>query len=322
MSIQEKIFKDYQTFEAQQKYLQEPQTLYAPINYVLALGGKKVRPVLTCLAHEAGGGTSSNIHKLAYALELFHNFTLLHDDVMDHAEQRRGKATVHKKWDVATAILSGDEMLIQTCMLINEVELASGQAFMAEFLNMASEVCRGQQSDMDFEKRDDVSLDEYIEMIRKKTAVLLAIAIKFGGRLAGVDSETQELLYEYGTSAGVGFQMMDDYLDTYGDSSFGKRIGGDILEDKKTWLYIKALQLASTGQKAVLANWHGTTKDEDAKIETVRSIYSDLGVDKLIVSEINKQFEHADTLLADIKGQMPNIGVLSDYLNRLAKRTT
>jgi geranylgeranyl diphosphate synthase type II len=321
MGIQEKIFKDYQSFELQQRYLKDPQTLYEPINYVLALGGKKVRPVLTCLAHEAGGGTSSNILKMAYALELFHNFTLLHDDVMDHAEQRRGKPTVHKKWDVATAILSGDEMLIQTCILINEVEQESGHAFMSEFLTMASEVCQGQQSDMDFENRDNVTLDEYMEMIRKKTAILLAVAIKFGSRLAGIDGDTQEVLYDYGTSAGVGFQMMDDYLDTYGDSSFGKRIGGDILEDKKTWLYIKAMELANAGQKAVLANWHGTSTNEEAKIDAVRSIYTDLGVDKLIAKEMEKQFEHADQLMLSMKNQMPNIGVLSDYLNRLAKRT-
>jgi geranylgeranyl diphosphate synthase type II len=258
--------------------------------------------------------------KLAFALEVFHNFTLLHDDVMDHADQRRGKPTVHKKWDLATAILSGDEMLIRTTAMINEFGLEQDHDYLSDFLKMATEVCQGQQSDMDFETATQVSEDEYTEMIRKKTAVLLAIAMKFGAAAGGARVDEQNAIYEYATKFGIGFQMMDDYLDTFGDERFGKRIGGDILEDKKTWLYIKALQLANAGQKAVMQSWLGNTSDEDEKIEAIRSIYVDLGVDKLIQHKIQEYFHSADKLLEDIGLKADQTKNITVYINWLANR--
>lgn len=315
------ILEYYRVFEKENHFKGKPDGLYQPINYILDLGGKKVRPVLTLLACNLFSADYKKASKLAFALELFHNFTLLHDDVMDNADTRRGKPTVHKKWDLATAILSGDEMLIRTCAIIHEVGKEHGQDYMSEFLSMATEVCQGQQSDMDFEKASTVSEAEYVEMIRKKTAVLLAIAMKFGARAGGATEDQQNIIYEYAIKFGIGFQMMDDYLDTFGDESFGKRIGGDILEDKKTWLYIKSLELANPGQKSVMENWHGATQNEDEKIEAIRSIYTDLGVGEMLKQKMQEYFQSAEQSLSSLGIDGIQSKKLEDYVNWLANRS-
>ena len=187
---------------------------------------------------------------------------------------------------------------------------------------MATEVCKGQQADMDFEQAKDVTETEYVEMIRRKTAVLLATALKFGARLGGAPAEEQDILYKYAIEVGIGFQMMDDYLDTYGDESFGKRIGGDILEDKKTWLYIKAFELASPGEKAVMRNWHGHTDSETKKIDAIRSVYTHLGVDKLILEEIEHRFNSADQYIDQLASSNADFIALKGYVGALSRRNT
>jgi geranylgeranyl diphosphate synthase, type II len=320
MMLHQEVLDYYLAHEKASHFTDEPRNLYEPINYILDLGGKKVRPVLTLLACSMYCGDYKKAKELAFALELFHNFTLLHDDVMDEAEQRRGKSTVHKKWDVATAILSGDEMLIRSCSIIHTVGIEHKLDFMSEFLTMATEVCQGQQSDMDFEQAQNIGVSQYTEMIKKKTAVLLALSIKFGAALGGASKSDQDIMYQYGIRVGLGFQMMDDYLDSFGDKNFGKRIGGDILEDKKTWLYIKALDLASTGQKAVIQHWHGKTSNAEEKIDAIQSIYVDLKIDKLILVEIEKYFESAATILQGQTGDDGSQLPIEEYVNCLSKR--
>jgi geranylgeranyl diphosphate synthase, type II len=295
------LLNQYQEYEKSSHFKDTPSSLYDPINYILDLGGKKVRPVLCLLGCSLFQKDVQPALKMAFALELFHNFTLLHDDVMDHSEQRRGKATVHKKWSVSTAILSGDEMLIKTCALVNEIEKEQKLDLMSDFLNMATSVCQGQQNDMDFEDAKVVIEGDYLEMIQNKTAVLLALSLKFGAKIGGASESDQKVLYNYALKIGMGFQMMDDYLDCFGNAEFGKKIGGDILEDKKTWLYIKALELASPGQKAVMASWKGETTLQDEKIAAIRSIFVDLHVEKLIQAQIRNHFVSADKELAQLE---------------------
>lgn len=318
--LHKEVLKAYQNYEVENQFTDEPRNLYEPINYILSLGGKKVRPVLTLLGYSVFKDDYQKAMPIAFALEVFHNFTLLHDDVMDHAETRRGKDTVHVKWDIATAILSGDEMLIRTCDMLYDIEQSSGKNFMKEYLKMATEVCQGQQSDMDFEDAQSVDIEDYVEMIRKKTAVLLATAAKFGARLSGAGDTDQNTIYQYAERVGIGFQMMDDYLDTFGDESFGKRIGGDILEDKKTWLYLKALELANAGQKSVMQNWHGETDKEEEKIEAIRSIYTDLEVEQMLIAQINEEFSKADEILQNLQEGV-NTSALAQYVNVLGRRT-
>lgn len=254
----------------------QPAGLYDPIRYTLDCGGKRLRPVLVLSACEAMGGEPMSAIHQAIAIEMFHNFTLLHDDVMDNADVRRGRPTVHKKWNEETAILSGDAMLTTSTMLL-AIKAGDKLATALDLFNgTAMNIYEGQQYDMDFETRLAVSVEEYIEMIRLKTSVLLGCACGMGALMAGTDFESQVAFFNYGVNLGLAFQLQDDYLDTYGNpETFGKAIGGDILNDKKTWLLIMALNEDKTGTVKTLI---GDNSNQQEKIEKVRAIYNSLGL--------------------------------------------
>lgn len=259
-------------------YAHEPMHLYEPVKYILSLGGKRIRPAMMLMAYNMYRDDVEQILDPALALEIYHNFTLLHDDLMDNADVRRGKPTVHKRWDANTAILSGDVMLSLADVYMSHVDDAHFREVMATFHRTSIEIAEGQQYDMDFETRNDVSEDEYIEMIRLKTSVLLACALKIGAILGGASKEDAEHLYRLGECIGLAFQLRDDYLDVYGDPKvFGKKIGGDILCNKKTYLYINALRLANKEQRAVLDHWAAATDiNPDEKVTAVTGIYNEI----------------------------------------------
>ena len=259
-------------------YPSEPNGLYEPIKYTLSEGGKRLRPLLTLATCDALGGDIDGAKNQAIGVEIFHNFTLLHDDVMDKADIRRGKPTVHIKWDESTAILSGDAMLTLATQYMAKGDGTKTWDVLSLFNTTAMEVYQGQQYDMDFEKRLDVTVEEYIEMIRLKTSVLLGCACKLGAIMAGAFDSEQKAFYKYGEKLGLAFQLQDDYLDSFGDPDiFGKKIGGDILNDKKTWLLISALNEDLSGE---LKNLIGNTQiDSIEKIERVKTIYSNLNLD-------------------------------------------
>ena len=261
-------------------YAHEPMSLYDPVKYILSLGGKRIRPAMMLMAYNMYRDDVEQILDPALALEIYHNFTLLHDDLMDHADVRRGKPTVHKRWDANTAILSGDVMLTLADVYMSRVDDTHFREVMATFHKTSIEIAEGQQYDMDFETRTDVTEAEYIEMIRLKTSVLLACALKIGAILGGATKEDAQHLYRLGECIGLAFQLRDDYLDVYGDPKvFGKKIGGDILCNKKTYLYINALRLANQEQRAELDRWATATEiDPEEKIAAVTAIYTALGL--------------------------------------------
>ena len=264
----------------------EPRGLYEPIAYALSTGGKRLRPTLAIVAAESvhnggliNGDAIEQVYPAALALEVFHNFTLLHDDLMDKASLRRGKETVHVRWNANTAILSGDQMLIEAYKLLAQVPANKLPQVLNWFNEMASKVCEGQQYDIDFEHMSQVSIDDYLKMIEYKTSVLLAYAMQIGGHIAGATPAQQEALYQYGLHIGLAFQIQDDILDVYGDpNTFGKVIGGDICSNKKTILLITALETADPESKAELLQWIMTTERNEEKIAAVTAIYDRLGV--------------------------------------------
>ena len=264
----------------------EPRGLYEPIEYTLASGGKRVRPQLTLIAAEAivnggllNGDAIEQALPAALALEVFHNFTLMHDDVMDRAQLRRGKPTVHVKWNDNTAILSGDQMLIEAYKLLSGVPADKLPQVLKWFNEMATGICEGQQLDVDFEHAAQVTIEEYLKMIELKTAVLLANALRTGGYIAGASETEQKALYEYGRHIGIAFQIQDDILDVYGDpKTFGKAVGGDICCNKKTFLLLTALNTADAESKAELLQWMMATDCNEEKIKAVTAIYNRLGV--------------------------------------------
>lgn len=265
----EKVMKD-----------EQPSTLFEPARYTFSLGGKRLRPMLTLLAADMFGGDIDDVVKSAIGVEIFHNFSLLHDDLMDNADMRRGNPTVHKKWNANTAILSGDAMVIESYKYISDVEPKYLPQILDLFSNTAMSICKGQQYDMDFEQRDDVSESEYIEMITLKTAVLLGCALKIGAILSDASDKDASALYEFGINIGLAFQLKDDLLDVYGDPKvFGKNLGGDILSNKKTYLLIKALKSSDDNQGAALSKWL-KAKDyiPEEKISAVKNIYDELNL--------------------------------------------
>lgn len=280
----------------------EPIGLYAPIDYTLALGGKRVRPLLTLLATEMLKGNIHNALSAATGLEIFHNFTLLHDDIMDKAPVRRKEPTVHVKWNENTAILSGDAMLIKAYQYMSMVNKEYLPQVLNVFSQTALEVCEGQQYDMEFETRSNVSADEYLEMIRLKTAVLLGACLQIGAIIAGASKEDGQRIYDFGINIGLAFQLKDDLLDVYGDEAvFGKKIGGDILCNKKTYLLIMALQHAKADEKAKLNEWLSKTSyNETEKIQSVTDIYTTSGAKKLCEAKIDAYYELAKKNLQDI----------------------
>lgn len=271
---------------------EEPQSLYEPIQYILSLGGKRVRPLLTLMASNLFTNEVDVALSSAMAIEVFHNFTLLHDDLMDKSNMRRGQPTVHKKWDANTAILSGDAMLIEAYKYIANVSPDVLPQTLSLFTKTSMEVCEGQQYDMDFEERNDVSVDEYIAMIRLKTAVLLGCSLKLGAIVSKSSDEDSDNLYEFGINIGLAFQLKDDLLDVYGESAkFGKKLGGDILNNKKTFLLIKALELSNDNQRKELQEWiTAEVFDNSEKIAAVKKIYDELNLKKVAEDLMKKYY--------------------------------
>ena len=263
----------------EKKTNKEPKNLYDPINYILELGGKRMRPVLTLMSAEIFDVKFKKALPAALAVEVFHNFSLIHDDIMDDAPLRRGKATVHEKWNINTGILSGDAMLILAYQNFEQYQPKIFRKLAKLFSKTALEVCEGQQWDVDFEKRNDVTIAEYLLMIKYKTAVLVAAAMKMGAIIAETSKENANLIYEFGLNLGLAFQLQDDYLDAFGDpKTFGKQVGGDIIENKKTYLYLKALEFSSKEEQAELIQlFSSQPEDSTEKIKSAKSIFNSSG---------------------------------------------
>ena len=303
-------------------YPEQPSHLYEPITYTMDLGGKRLRPVLVLMACEAVGGDINRALTPAIGLEMFHNFTLLHDDVMDKADIRRGKPTVHVKWDDNTAILSGDAMLTMATQLIAQSPADVMPQVMDLYNRTAMEIYEGQQYDVDFETRTDVTVDEYIEMIRLKTSVLLGCACKMGALIGGADEATAQLFYKVGENLGLAFQLQDDMLDVWGDeATFGKAIGGDIMNNKKTFLLINAMQRATGDHKVELSLWLSTPNASRAvKVPAVTAIYDALNLSSLSLDAINRYNDEALEALSKIAISDEARSEFANFITRLVKR--
>lgn len=283
-------------------YMREPKGLYTPIEYVLSLGGKRIRPVLMLLSYQLYKENVDSILSQAAGIETYHNYTLLHDDLMDRADMRRNKPTVHKVWDENTAILSGDAMLVLAYRLMADCPDEYLKRVMNIFTRTALEICEGQQWDVEFETRNDVTVPEYIEMIRLKTSVLLAAALKIGAVMGGASEEESQKLYDFGIKMGLAFQLQDDFLDVYGDPEvFGKNIGGDILCNKKTFMLINALSLANEEQKTELNRWISCVDFcPEEKIKAVTELYNQIGIGKICEEEINAYYAQGLSILDSV----------------------
>ena len=303
-------------------YTRKPETLYEPIRYVLSLGGKRIRPVLMLMSYNLYKDDADTILPTACGLETYHNYTLLHDDLMDNADMRRGHATVHKKWDANTAILSGDSMLVLSYQRIAQCAPQYLPQILDLFTTTALEIGEGQQYDMEFETRDDVCESEYIEMIRLKTSVLLACARKMGAIQAGASAADQDALYRYGESLGLAFQLQDDYLDVYGDPSvFGKNIGGDITSNKKTFMLINALLRAEGQDKAELEAWIARKDfDRQEKVDAVTHLYTKLGIDRLARERIEYYTREALSCLDAVDTPDERKAELREYTMMMMRR--
>ncbi len=302
---------------------QSPSCLFEPIKYILALGGKRIRPSMTIIACNMYNNNIEQAIKPALGMEVFHNFTLLHDDLMDQADKRRNKPTVHKKWNTNTAILSGDAMVIAAYQLIGETSEPYLNKILSLFSQTALEICCGQQYDMDFEKRNDVTEDEYIEMIRLKTAVLIACCLKTGAIIGGAHESDAEHLYNFGINIGLAFQLQDDLLDVYGNTeTFGKNIGGDILCDKKTFLLINAINLAGEEQKDKMEHFKNplNTFTPNEKITAYTEIYNQLNIKQITQQKINNLYELAMNELSKLTTNTASLSELKKFCNMLMQR--
>ncbi len=305
-----------------QKYGSCPAELYEPIRYIMSLGGKRLRPLLTLIACSLFKNKVEKIVKQALAVELFHNFTLMHDDIMDEAPLRRGQPAVHEKWNRNTAILSGDVMLIRAYDYLIDTDEKYLPKILKLFNKCAAEVCEGQQLDMLFESRSSVTEQEYLDMIRLKTAVLLGMSLRLGALLAGANKVNQKALYSFGVNIGMGFQLKDDLLDVYADNSkFGKQVGGDIIANKKTFLLIKALELAGGQQREELDRWL-SMKDFDPaeKVKAVTGIYDGLGIKELTEQKMNEYFDAGFSSLKKVDAPMQRRSLLREFAQILIER--
>lgn len=299
-----------------------PKELYLPIEYTLNLGGKRIRPVMVLLACDMYGGNIEDAIYPAIAIEIFHNFTLLHDDIMDNAPLRRGKETVFKKWNANVAILSGDTMFALAYKYLAKSDTSVLHKVLDIFTKAAIEVCEGQQYDMNFETRNDVSISEYIEMIRLKTAVLIASSLMTGAVIGGADKKNMQNIYKFGEYVGLAFQLQDDLLDTFGDQDkFGKKIGGDIVTNKKTYLYIKAMQDASLDdRKKILHYFSSLDFNPVKKVDAVKKIYENIGVRETTTNLINKYYEKALGYLNLITVSPEKKNILKNFTDRMIQR--
>ena len=303
-------------------YDRKPASLYEPIKYVLDLGGKRIRPILMLLSYNLYKDNPQEILSSACALETYHNYTLLHDDLMDEAPLRRGQQTVHMKWNANQAILSGDSMLVLAYERLAKCDTKHLEAVLSLFTETALQIGEGQQYDMEFEMRNDVAVEEYIEMIRLKTSVLLACATKMGAILADATQEDAENLYKFGEQIGLAFQLQDDYLDVYGDAKvFGKKIGGDIVSNKKTYMLITAFNQANTGQRAELENWINKKDfNTEEKIVAITRLYNEIGIDKLAKEKMNFYYEQGKNFLYAVNLPYERKEALAEYAAKMMKR--
>ncbi len=309
-----------EVLEQQIKDLQlpeSPKNLYDPLRYFMTLGGKRTRPMLTLMGCQLFGTPGIKALNAALAVELFHNFTLIHDDIMDKAPLRRGKATVHEKWNTNIGILSGDVLFVEAYKFLAKNDIAVLPQLIAVFSRTAVEVCEGQQMDMDFEERTDVTIDEYIEMIRLKTSVLLGAALEMGAIVAEASEEDKRRIYNFGMNVGIAFQLQDDFLDLYADpEKFGKQVGGDIITNKKTFLLLKAQELANTEQQKVLTEMFNETNDTK-KVAMAQSLFSEIGVDKLARDLMYSYYQKAKDEIAAIavpEADKKELIALGEYL--------
>ena len=302
--------------------LKEPASLYEPIDYILTLGGKRLRPVLTLMSADFFGGNYKQALDASLAVEMFHNFSLVHDDIMDNAPLRRGHQTVHEKWDVNTGILSGDAMLILAYQLFETYEPKVFMQLAVLFSKTALEVCEGQQYDVDFETRNDVTIPQYIKMIEYKTAVLIGASLQMGAIIAEASESCQEKIYAFGKNLGIAFQLQDDYLDAFGNPlTFGKQVGGDIIANKKTFLYLTALQKSTPAEAQELSSLFATMpKDPSDKITAVKEIFVSSGAAKATEDEIVRYTNTSISLLQDIKISQQHKDTLKSFADFLMNR--
>ncbi len=316
--------QDIITSELEQiNWSKEPRGLYEPIGYVLSMGGKRIRPALTLMACNLFQDDVQTAVNTALGLEVFHNFTLLHDDIMDRADVRRGQPTVHKKWNDNTAILSGDVMQIASYQLIAKTPATYLKSVLDLFSKTAAEICEGQQYDVDFETRDVVKAEEYLEMIRLKTAVLIGCALKCGAWIGGAGDEDAQNLYNFGINIGLAFQLKDDLLDVYGDEeTFGKKIGGDILCNKKTYLLIHSIELAAGETEKELKEWLKISDEKisDEKITSVTKIYNQLGVRTICEDKMHEFYTKAVANLENVSVSVSKKQELRNLASKLMSR--
>lgn len=322
MKTANEILKMVNEFLDHLSYDRKPESLYEPIKYVLSMGGKRIRPTLMLLAYNLYKENPEDILMNACALETYHNYTLLHDDLMDNADMRRGHLTVHKKWNNNTAILSGDSMLVLAFQRMMQCDTKHLKDILDLFTVTALEIGEGQQYDMEFETRNDVKEDEYIEMIRLKTSVLLACALKIGAILADASTEDADNLYKFGEQIGLAFQLQDDYLDVYGDSKvFGKEIGGDITSNKKTYMLINAFNKANDAQRKELTRWVSARDfDRNEKVDAVTRLYNEIGIDQLAQDKIAYYFAQSKKFLDAVNVPEEKKEELRKYAQKMMKR--
>jgi len=322
MKTSQEILQQVNDFLAALPYERNPKSLYEPVEYVLSLGGKRIRPVLMLMGYNLWREKPEDILMPAVGLETYHNYTLLHDDLMDNADVRRGHETVHRRWDANKAILSGDSMLVLAYQRMQQVPADKLPAVLQLFTETALEIGEGQEYDMTFETRNDVTEEEYIEMIRLKTSVLLACALKIGALLADAPKEDADLLYQLGEQVGLAFQLQDDLLDVYGDPKvFGKAIGGDITSNKKTYMLINAVNRANAAQRAELERWIAAKDfDRAEKVAAVTRLYDEIGIRQLCEEKINYYFEQARQTLQRVGVPEERKQVLSAYMDELLHR--
>ena len=316
------ILKLVNDFLAQLPYERKPKSLYEPVEYVLSIGGKRIRPVLTLMGYNLWKEDPERILMPAVGLETYHNYTLLHDDLMDNADVRRGYPTVHRKWDANKAILSGDSMLVLAYQRMQQVPADKLPAVLELFTETALEIGEGQEYDMTFETRNDVTENEYIEMIRLKTSVLLACALKTGALLADAPQEDADRLYRVGEQVGLAFQLQDDLLDVYGDPKvFGKAIGGDITSNKKTYMLINAYNRANDEQRKELEHWIGAKEfNRQEKVAAVTRLYDAIGIRQLCEDKINYYFQQASQTLSEVNVTDERKAQLRQYMDELLHR--
>ena len=322
MKTADEILKMVNEFLDHLSYDRKPESLYEPIKYVLSMGGKRIRPTLMLLAYNLYKDNPEDILMNACALETYHNYTLLHDDLMDNADMRRGHLTVHKKWNDNTAILSGDSMLVLAFQRMMQCDEKHLKDILDLFTVTALEIGEGQQYDMEFETRNDVKEEEYIEMIRLKTSVLLACALKIGAILADASAEDADNLYKFGEQIGLAFQLQDDYLDVYGDSKvFGKEIGGDITSNKKTYMLINAFNKANAAQREELTRWVSARDfDRNEKVDAVTRLYNEMGIDQLAQDKIAYYFAQSKKFLDAVNVPEEKKEELRKYAQKMMKR--